>query len=162
MDSPHSVTAEYKQQYYLTVITDQGNAYGEGWYDAGSTARIYVSTPASASYGVNIIFEGWQGDIQASSQAATVLIDGPKTVIASWRTDQTVLNLTVALGIIAAFMIAGGILAYVLLGRRNPRPRSASTPPVQEHTRAAATDASQPRKKITPPRKKPEDTTANE
>jgi len=160
MDSPHTVAAQYTQQYYLTVITDQGNAYGEGWYDAGSTARIYVSNPVSTSYGVNIIFDGWQGDIQANSQTATVPMDRPKTAIASWRTDETVLNLTVALGIIAAFLIAGEILAYVLLERRSPNPKFSTAPPVQEHTPATATDASQPRKKTTALKKKTSENTS--
>ncbi len=124
MDSAHTVTAQYKQQYYLTVRTDQGTGYGEGWYDAGSTASFSVSTPVSTNYGVKIVFNGWQGDIQAGSQSATVLMDRPKTVIASWGTDPTVLNLTIALGIIAAFLIAGGILAYVLMNRRAYRPQS--------------------------------------
>jgi len=118
MDSAHAVTAQYKQQYYLTVRTDQGTGYGEGWYDAGTTATIFASTPVSTSYGVKMVFNGWQGDIQTGSQSATVLMDGPKTVIASWGTDSTVLNLTIALGIIAAFLIAGGLLAYALLNRK--------------------------------------------
>ena len=119
MDSPHVVTAQYKQQYYLMVKTDQGVASGEGWYDAGSTATIYVSTPVSTNYGVKIVFSGWQGAIQTNSQSAKVLMDSPKTAIASWGTDSTVLNLTIAVCIIAALLIAGSILAYAVLNRRS-------------------------------------------
>jgi hypothetical protein len=161
MDSPHSVAAQYKQQYYLKVVTDQGDAYGEGWYDAGSTANVYVSTPVSTSYGVNIVFNGWQGDIQTNSQMTTVPMDRSKTVIATWRTDPTVLNLTIAFGIIAALLIAGGFLAYVLLGRRTPQ--SSTAPVVPEHAASTKTDESQPRKRTTPPRKKtPENSNASE
>ncbi len=118
MNSAHVVSAQYKEQYYLKVMTDQGVPFGEGWYDAGSTANIYVSTPVSKQYGVSIVFNGWQGDLQSGSQSATVPMDKPKTVIASWRSDPSVLNLTIALGIVAAFVIAGSILAYALLARR--------------------------------------------
>jgi hypothetical protein len=164
MNSAHVVTAQYKQQYYLKVVTDQGIAFGEGWYDAGSSAEIYVSTPVSTNYGVKIVFNGWQGDIQSSSQSATVLIDKPKTVIASWRSDPTVLNLTVALGIMAAFLIAGGILAYVLLSRRTLRPRPLKPAPTQELTPPKTSDLSSPAKKKTVPLKKkaPEDSIATD
>jgi hypothetical protein len=163
MDAPHAVTAQYKQQYYLTVMTDQGVAYGEGWYDAGSTAQIYVSTPASTSYGVSILFNGWQGDMQSSSQSATVLMDKPRTVIASWRTDPTVLNLTIALGIIAAFLIAAGLLAFVALGRRNSRFQPAVTPPAQELKPVQTSDTSTPPpKKLLKKKEVPEDSSPTE
>jgi hypothetical protein len=117
MNSPHNVTAVYGQQYYLNVQTDQGVASGSGWYDAGSTAQIYVSTPISTSYGVSIVFNGWQGDIQSSSQSTSVLVDGPKNVVATWRTDSTVLYLTIAAVIVAALLIAGGVIAFLARGR---------------------------------------------
>jgi hypothetical protein len=154
MDSTHTVSAQYKQQYYLTVRTDQGNGYGEGWYDAGSTATIYASTPISTNYGVKIVFNGWQGDIQTGSQTATVQIDRPKMVIASWGTDSTVLNLTVDLGIIAAFLITGGVLAYAVLNRRNHRPLHAYTMQPQSIAPASQSD-SPPPKKTTAIKKKP-------
>jgi hypothetical protein len=117
MNSPHNVTALYGQQYYLNVQTDQGVSSGSGWYDAGSTAQIYVSTPISTSYGVSIVFNGWQGDIQSSSQSTSVLMDGPKNVVATWRTDSTVLYLTIAAVIVAALLIAGGVIAFLARGR---------------------------------------------
>lgn len=123
MDAPHSVVAEYTQQYYLKVLTDQGVAYGEGWYDSGSTAQVFVSTPASTSYGVTLVFNGWQGDIQSNSQSASVVMDKPKTVIASWRTDSTVLYLTIAVGIIA-ILLAAGIIAFFARPRQIPQSES--------------------------------------
>ena len=128
MNAPHTVTAEYNQQYYLNVQTDQGSAYGTGWYDAGSTAQIYASTPVSSTYGVNIIFNGWQGDLQSGSQTASVVMDKPKNVIATWRTDPTVLYLTVAGLVIAALLVVGGILVALTRGRsRTTQTQSTST-----------------------------------
>ncbi len=142
MDAPHSATGVYKQQYYLKVLTDQGVAYGEGWYDAGSTAQFFVSTPVSASYGVSIVFNGWQGDIQSNSQSASVTMDKPKTAIASWRTDSTVLYVTIALGVIAA-LLAAGIIAFVARGRG----RNSSNPESARPTHPSET----------PPKKKSSD-----
>ncbi len=127
MGGPHSVTGLYTQQYYLKVLTDQGVASGEGWYDAGTAAQIYALTPVSTNYGVNLVFNGWQGDLQSNSQSASVLMDKPKTAIATWRTDSTVLYLTIALGVIAA-LVAVGIIAFVARGR-GPQPASASQAP---------------------------------
>lgn len=116
MNAPHTVTAQYTQQYFLTVSSNQGSVSGQGWYNAGSTAQISASTPPSPSYGVSMVFNGWQGDIQSSSQSTTILMDGPKSVTATWNADSTVLYLTVALVIVAvAVVVAIGALIW---GRR--------------------------------------------
>ena len=117
MNAPHTVTALYGQQYYLNVQTSQGVASGSGWYDSGSTAQIYASTPVSTTYGVSFVFNGWQGDIQSSSQSTSVVMDGPKNVVATWRTDSTVLYLTIAAAIIAALLIVGGLIIFLGRGR---------------------------------------------
>lgn len=137
MNSAHSVTALYGQQYLLNVQTDQGVAYGSGWYDSGNTAQIYASTPVSTSYGVNIVFNGWQGDIQSGSQSTNVLMDGPKNVIATWRTDPTVLYLTIAAVIVAALLIVGGFIAFLARGRG-----ATQAPPAQYTTHKNTSDAS--------------------
>jgi len=148
MNAPHSVTAVYGQQYYLNVQTDQGVASGSGWYDAGSTAQVYVSTPVSTQYGVSIIFNGWQGDSSSMSQSTTVLMDGPKNLVATWRTDSTVLYLTIAAVIVAAVLIVVGIIAFMARGRgakqapppQPPAPTQApaaprsNVPPSEPHT----------------------------
>jgi hypothetical protein len=131
MDSPHTVTAQYKQQYYLKVMTDRGVAFGEGWYDAGSTAQIYESTPVSTAYGVSIIFNGWQGDMQSNTQSSTVLMDKPKTVIASWRTDPTILNLTIAMVAVAIFLAGTGIIVYVVSNRNRSRQQTMTVGPTK-------------------------------
>jgi Divergent InlB B-repeat domain len=151
MNAPHSVTANYKQQYYLNVMSDQGVPYGQGWYDAGSTAQISVSTPISTSYGVSIVFNGWQGNVQSNSQSTSVQMNGPMTAIASWRTDSTVLYLTIAAGIIA-ILVAAGIIAFAVSGRGrsnnppNPKVTRSELAP-ETHTTTTTTHTSHPKKK---------------
>jgi len=149
MNAPHTVTALYNQQYYLNVQSDQGSAYGSGWYDAGSTAQVYASTPTSTSYGVNMVFNGWQGDLQSSSQNATVAVDKPMNVIATWRSDPTVLYLTVAGVIIAALLVVGGLIIAFARGRgtQAPPPQAVQTttptpPPSTQTTTPASTHTS--------------------
>jgi hypothetical protein len=131
MNAPHNVTGLYGQQFYLNVQSDQGVTYGSGWYDAGSTAQIYVSTPISTSYGITIVFNGWQGDLQSGSQATTAVMDGPKNVIATWRTDSTVLYLTIGAIIVAALLIIAGVIVFVARGRSSTQAPPSQAPPAQ-------------------------------
>lgn len=117
MNAPHTVVAQYNQQYYLTVSSDQGSVSGGGWYNAGATAQISASSPSSPSYGINMVFNGWQGDIQSSGESTTVLMDGPKSVTATWRADPTVLYVTIAV-IVAAIAVAAWLSAYAWGKRR--------------------------------------------
>jgi uncharacterized repeat protein (TIGR02543 family) len=122
VNAPHSVTAQYKQQYYLKITTDQGVASGEGWYDAGSTAQVSVTTPESSTYGVKILFTGWTGDIQSTDQSVKVMMDGPKTMTATWQTNSTVLYET-----IAAILVAIALIAAVGIYSSGRRKRETST-----------------------------------
>src|SRR5208283_3391633 len=109
MDAAHTVVAQYTQQYYLTVQSPQGVTSGQGWYNAGSNAPISVSTPPSPMFGVNYVFDGWQGSIiQSSSQSTTVPMNGPMTVTATWHQDSTVLYMTIG-AIIAIIAVAGAV-----------------------------------------------------
>ncbi len=110
MNSPHTVVAQYTQQYYLTVQSPQGVTSGQGWYNAGTNAPISVSTPPSPMFGVNYVFDGWQGSIQSSSQSTTVPMNGPMTVTATWHQDSTVLYMTI--GAIIAIIAVGGAVFY--------------------------------------------------
>jgi hypothetical protein len=144
MNAPHSVTTLYGQQYYLNVQSDQGVTNGTGWYDAGTTVPISVSTPVSPSYGVSMVFNGWQGDIQSPNQSTTVLMDGPKNIVGSWRTDSTVLYSTFGAIIVAAVLILAGIVIFATRRRRSRQaPVQQSTPtnePPQPETKQPASD----------------------
>jgi len=115
MNTPHTATAQFKQQYYLKVVTDRGKTSGEGWYDAGATAQVSVTTPESSTFGVKDIFTGWNGDVESGNQYMIVQMDSPKTVTAMWRTDATLLFLTIGAGLLALFGLG------MVLKRRYPQ-----------------------------------------
>jgi len=88
-----TVTANYKTQYYLTVVTNPlgvATPSGEGWYDADSSATISTSQytsiiPSSSRYR----FDGWttadMSEITDPSMISTsVLMDKAKTVTAGY------------------------------------------------------------------------------
>ncbi len=89
MDGPKTAVADWKTQYYLTVVSPYGTPGGEGWYDSGSTAYATV-TPlvVSGPPGVQYVFTGWSGDASGSSSPSDpIVMDGPKTATADWKTQ---------------------------------------------------------------------------
>jgi hypothetical protein len=111
MDGPKGVTAIYDLQYYLTVISPVGNPKGEGWYDQWKTANFSVSP--SAGFVTPLRFVGWTGDSNASSANASLRMNGPKTVVALWKTDystlEEILAVLLTVGIVATVVVFVGI-----------------------------------------------------
>jgi photosystem II stability/assembly factor-like uncharacterized protein len=110
-------SALYNTQYELKVISDFGNPQGSGWYDAGSKATFSVTSPSPEPgllgvLGGKIIFQGWTGYVVASSPTSTIVMNGPKTVQAIWRTDNSQAYITLAM------LIAAAAAAMVLQLRR--------------------------------------------
>ncbi len=90
MDKPKTVTANYKIQYYLTVTSPYDTPGGEGWYDSGSTAYgTLASGTVDHGNGTRRLFTNWGGDTSGTdhSQSTLILMDGPKTAIANWKTQ---------------------------------------------------------------------------
>ena len=111
MDSPHTVITHYETQYYLSVDSEYGNPQGSGWYYSDSTAEF--SVPATVGVIIQHHFTGWSGDSTAATPAASIIVDGPKTVIANWRSDYS--RLYIAIGII---IILAGTPLVVLIKRK--------------------------------------------
>jgi len=112
MDSPHTAVTDYKAQHYLTVISGYGDPKGEGWYDSGSVSEISVTSPVGRL--IRQVCTGWRGDSNATTPTATVLMDGPKTVIANWRAEY--LYLYVLIGGVP--VLAWAVSASIILTRR--------------------------------------------
>ena len=125
MGAPHTVSAVYKQQYYLTVRSDQGGVTsGSGWYDAGTQAQISASTPPNPAYGITMIFNGWNGTVTSpANQSTTVLMNAPKTVTATWRTDPTILY-----GTVTAVAAVIAVAAYLITRPARSDTKAASDP----------------------------------
>jgi len=128
-------TAKYKTEYELTVRSEYGMAQGAGWCDAESEASFSVTTPSipesgfMGSLGARIVFDRWSGDSSATTPAATIKMDGPKMVTATWKTDYT--QAYTVLGAVAAVVFLAILALIVAMRRRAARP----TPPAP---RAAA------------------------
>jgi hypothetical protein len=127
MDNPHSVVAQYKTQYLLTVSSEYGTPQGAGWYDAESSATISVTPRVDTSYGVSQVFDRWTGDFQSTEPTGTIKMDSPSTVVAVWRTDSTVLYATIAAAIGGALVLGIGLVAIAISRNRRGKANSNAT-----------------------------------
>jgi uncharacterized repeat protein (TIGR02543 family) len=84
-----TVTANYKTQYYLTVVSPYDTAGGMGWYDSGTNAYATLTNGVvSGGAGVQYVFTGWSSDASGIGLTSDpILMDGPKTATANWKTQ---------------------------------------------------------------------------
>jgi PKD repeat protein len=81
-----TLIANYKTQHYLSVESEHGMPQGEGWYDEGREVMFSVA----GGYALHRTFGGWSGDSTADSPLASIVMDGPKTVRATWTLSPSV------------------------------------------------------------------------
>lgn len=88
----HTITFNWQEQYFLTVVSLCSSAIGEGWYDSGTTATGSVTSSAiEAGSNTRQIFTGWAGDAAGTGKASNpITMDGPKTATAIWKTQYQV------------------------------------------------------------------------
>jgi hypothetical protein len=78
--------ANWKTQYFVSVVSPVGSPAGAGWYDQGSTAIVSLPSPVMQQGGTRQVFTGWNGTTnQQTSQ--TIVVSGPTMLSASWKTQ---------------------------------------------------------------------------
>jgi hypothetical protein len=90
MDKNHTATAHYSRQYYLAVVSSYGVVGGVGWYDANEMAYAFLDVGVfDHGNGTRRVFSFWSGDASGTSHAQSnpILMDGPKTAVANWKTQ---------------------------------------------------------------------------
>jgi peptidoglycan/xylan/chitin deacetylase (PgdA/CDA1 family) len=82
-----ALSANYKIQFLLDVISPYGVVKGTGWYDSGSTAYVTMDQSiANVSQGIRYLFIGWSDDASGNSLTSEPLfVDCPKTATALWK-----------------------------------------------------------------------------
>jgi len=98
--------------FYLRIVSERGEPEGKGWYAANSTATISTKTIAPMDgviglLGGKYVFNGWTGGITSSEPTVSVLMNGPKTVTATWKEDYTL-----------TYVILGVVLVVALIAAR--------------------------------------------
>jgi len=118
VSSSGTIAFKYITQYFLSVRSAYGTAQGSGWYDTGSRAEISVSPTTVSLIGLEYQFDGWSGDVAASTPSATVEVDGPKVIVATWKLKYIPFFLILlAVGIIC-FLAIGIMLAILIVHKK--------------------------------------------
>lgn len=117
MDRAKSLTAEWRKQNYLKIVSASSNVQGTGWYDEGRQAKIFAEKSISAGIGRWTEFENWSGDLLSSQNEADLLMDSPHTVYANWSTNSTQFTL------LLISMIGSGLVVTLILVRSKFNPK---------------------------------------
>ena len=115
VNSPANVTANWKTQYYLDVQSAEGTTEGSGWYDIGRLVPISAKIPSTpvGMWSINS-FDKWEGDYDGTNPNGRIVMNGPKTVIAEWKEDQTP-------GIVNSMILGGiGVAAFLIYNKTRP------------------------------------------
>lgn len=90
VNAPTTLRAAWKTQYLVDVQSQYGTVTGSGWYDAGSTAPVFVQSQVDYGNATRRLFAGWTGDSAGSSPNMTLLVNSPKTLNAQWLTQYEI------------------------------------------------------------------------
>jgi hypothetical protein len=95
MNGNHTLTANYKTQYYLTVTSLYDSATpASGWFDPGTTITESVTSPILGPSGTRYAYTGWTGtgSVPASGNASTVTftINANSSITWNWKTQYQV------------------------------------------------------------------------
>jgi hypothetical protein len=84
--SKGSYIANFNKEYSLTIDSPYDTPTGAGWYVDGTTASFsitaYLETSNTKRY-----FTGWSGAFTGTSATGSVVMNAPKSLTASWRTE---------------------------------------------------------------------------
>ena len=86
MTTPRTVTAVWRTEHLLTIVSAYGSPQGAGWIAENATANVTVEETVEVN-GAMYRFAGWTGDATSTIRALGVLMDGPKTIHATWETS---------------------------------------------------------------------------
>ncbi|NIQ32956.1 MAG: hypothetical protein GTN80_04855, partial [Nitrososphaeria archaeon] len=84
VNGPTYLEANWKRQYYLSIVSPFSITSGEGWYDEGIAASFTVTNKTIENAGTKATFLGWTGDYTGAQSSAALHIDSPKEVKAVW------------------------------------------------------------------------------
>jgi hypothetical protein len=112
MSSPKEVTANWRNEYLLTITSAYGEPQGGGWYKEGETANVSVA----AVEGVIIrhIFTGWSGSFTGTTANVALAMNSPTAVTANWRTDYIQLYILIG-GVV---VLGAAIVAIIVVLRK--------------------------------------------
>ncbi|HJW65672.1 MAG TPA: S8 family serine peptidase [Candidatus Bathyarchaeia archaeon] len=120
MNGPVDEAASWTHQYELTVTSPYGSPWPtSGWFDAGTSIQVSVTSPVAGSVVTQFACSGWigTGSVPASGvrNKTFFTINQPSSIAWSWETQYLPVPL---IGIMAVLVDLVGSAVYLLLRRR--------------------------------------------
>ncbi|MCK5833091.1 hypothetical protein KAH81_05405 [bacterium] len=89
--SDTTFTAYFNKEYYLDIISDWGDPWGDGWWPDGAVANFGVSSIGDTAGGIRYVFDHWEGTGVGSytgpDTSHNVTMNNPITEEAIWNTQ---------------------------------------------------------------------------
>ncbi len=145
VDGPKALTATFVRQYLLTIDSQYGNptcappgvaVTGGCWFDEGAQAQVTVTSPATVG-GTKVKLTGWSGAANTAGATATVPMDGPKTLTASWAEISFLEEFGVYLGLLIVVLVAVILLVLLMMRRRKKETVIVAPPPPPSATQGS-------------------------
>lgn len=118
------LTIDFRDEFYLDVVSEVPEVRGSGWYRSGAIANfsaplLVPSKSWDGMFGGQLRFVSWSGDVESTSPNESIVMDQPHRVIANWAVDYEPLLYPI---IIAAALVTVGLAVFVR--RRVPKGRA--------------------------------------
>lgn len=104
VNQPLTIAAVWRTQHLLTVSSEIGTPIGGGWYDEGSVAKFSIEH--DENWLSPYRFQGWRGDYSEDAREGSLVVDGPKMVVALWSIDRWPILTIIALAALAGLPLA--------------------------------------------------------
>jgi hypothetical protein len=109
------LTIDFRDEFYLDVVSELPEVKGAGWYASGAIANFSapVLVPSKSwegMFGVQLSFVGWSGDVESTAPNESIVMDRPHRVAANWAADYEPLLYPI---ILAAVLVAVGFAVFV-------------------------------------------------
>ena len=111
------LTIDFRDEFYLDVVSDSVDVKGAGWYLSGAVANFSAPSFSPSKswegfFGVRWRFLGWSEDVESVSVNESIVMDRPHRVVANWASDyEQLFYLIIAIAVVVT-------IASVVLVRR--------------------------------------------
>ena len=88
VNSNMTVSAAYRKQYLISVLSQYGTPTGSGWYDENSQDTVSVDSVIDGQVGTRYVFAGWAGDVSEPTNPFEFQVTRPMNLTALWTTFE--------------------------------------------------------------------------
>jgi len=89
MSAPATLSASWKKQYYLTIVSQYGSPSGAGWYDVATTVSGSIQSPFPTTNGTRFIATGYVGTGTApqsgTGTSVSFTLSAPAALTFQWK-----------------------------------------------------------------------------